>query len=117
MKKILVDRVVILIRGKSVCCDTLENVMAGQPLEDRFLNCMKIWRVRQMNNIFTIMKKELFRYFSDRRMLLTTILLPGLMIYIVYSIMGQAMSTSLRSEDDSALGIYDRASSEPILTA
>ena len=37
-----------------------------------------------MNNIFTIMKKELFRYLSDRRMLLTTILLPGLMIYIVY---------------------------------
>mgnify|MGYP007011288550 CR=1 FL=1 len=32
------------------------------------------------------MKKELFRYLSDRRMLLTTILLPGLMIYIVYSI-------------------------------
>ena len=46
-----------------------------------------------MNNIFTIMKKELFRYLSDRRMLLTTILLPGLMIYIVYSIMGQAMSS------------------------
>ena len=45
-----------------------------------------------MNNIFTIMKKELFRYLSDRRMLLTTILLPGLMIYIVYSIMGQAIS-------------------------
>ena len=51
-----------------------------------------------MNNIFTIMKKELFRYLSDRRMLLTTILLPGLMIYIVYSIMGQAMSSSLRSK-------------------
>jgi len=30
------DRVVIIIRGKSMCCDTLENVMAGQPLEDRF---------------------------------------------------------------------------------
>ena len=29
------DRVVIIIRGKSVCCDTLENVMAGQSLEDR----------------------------------------------------------------------------------
>ena len=37
-----------------------------------------------MNNIFTIMKKELFRYLSDRRMLLTTILLPGLMIYCVF---------------------------------
>ena len=53
-----------------------------------------------MNNIFTIMKKELFRYLSDRRMLLTTILLPGLMIYIVYSIMGQAMSSQFEVKDD-----------------
>lgn len=32
------DRVVIIIRGKSVCCDTLENVMSGQSLEDRFFD-------------------------------------------------------------------------------
>lgn len=30
------DRVVIIIRGKAVCCDTIENVMAGKPLEDSF---------------------------------------------------------------------------------
>lgn len=37
-----------------------------------------------MNNIFTIMKKELFRYLSDRRMLLTTILLPDCDLYCVF---------------------------------
>jgi sodium transport system permease protein len=59
-----------------------------------------------MNNIFTIMKKELFRYLSDRRMLLTTILLPGLMIYIVYSIMGQAMSSQFEVKDDYKTSVF-----------
>lgn len=30
------DRVVIIIKGKSVCCDTLENVMSGKTLEESF---------------------------------------------------------------------------------
>ncbi len=46
------------------------------------------------NNILTIMKKELRRFFGDRRMLLT-ILLPGLVIYIIYSLMGDAMMSGL----------------------
>ena len=37
------------------------------------------------NNVLTIMKKELRRFFGDRRMLLT-IILPGLLIYIIYSL-------------------------------
>lgn len=52
------------------------------------------------------MKKELFRYLSDRRMLLTTILLPGLMIYIVYSIMGQAMSSQFEVKDDYKTSVF-----------
>lgn len=59
-----------------------------------------------MNNIFTIMKKELFRYFTDRRMLFTTILLPGLMIYIVYSFMGNAMSSQFNVADDYKTSVY-----------
>lgn len=43
------------------------------------------------NSIFTIMKKELARFFGDRRMAITTILLPGLMIYVIYSFMGSAI--------------------------
>ena len=38
-------------------------------------------------NVFTIIKKEFSRFFKDKRMLIT-ILLPGLLIYVVYSIMG-----------------------------
>lgn len=46
------------------------------------------------NNVLTIMKKELRRFFGDRRMLMT-IILPGILIYVMYSLMGSAMSESL----------------------
>ena len=44
------------------------------------------------SNTMTIMKKELARFFGDRRMVFTTILLPGLMIYILYSFMGSSVA-------------------------
>ena len=34
------------------------------------------------NNIFTIMKKELARFFGDKRMVVS-ILLPGIMIFVL----------------------------------
>ncbi len=40
------------------------------------------------------MKKELKRFFCDRRMVMTTVLLPGLMIYLIYSLMGNALIDS-----------------------
>ena len=44
------------------------------------------------SNIINIMKKEFARFFGDRRMLIT-IVLPGILIYIVYSLMGTAMQS------------------------
>lgn len=41
-----------------------------------------------MKAILTIIKKEFARFFGDKRLLLTTILLPGILIYAVYSAMG-----------------------------
>ena len=43
------------------------------------------------SNIWTIMKKELARFFGDRRILFSSVLLPGIMIYVMYSFMGSAM--------------------------
>lgn len=43
------------------------------------------------NNTLTIMRKELARFFGDKRMVFTTILMPGLMIYVIYSFMGSGM--------------------------
>ena len=46
------------------------------------------------NNIWTIMKKEFSRFIQDRRVLVMLIL-PGIMIYIVYSFMGAALQSML----------------------
>ena len=43
------------------------------------------------SNTLTIIKKEFARFFGDRQMLFTTVIMPGLLIYIIYSIMGMAM--------------------------
>lgn len=51
------------------------------------------------NNTITVMKKELARFFGDRRLVITTLLLPGLMIYFVYSFLGDAMMKSMLPEE------------------
>lgn len=43
------------------------------------------------SNVITVMRKEFARFFTDRRMVLTTLLMPGIMIYLLYSLMGQGM--------------------------
>ena len=53
--------------------------------------------MKRKSNILTVMKKELHRFFGDRRMLLTLIL-PGLLIYIIYSLMGGALADAVGGE-------------------
>lgn len=53
-----------------------------------------------MRNIWTIMRKEFDRFFKDKRMVVSTLLLPGLMIYFVYSIMGSAMGSQFMTEEE-----------------
>lgn len=45
------------------------------------------------SNVITVMRKEFARFFTDRRMVLTTLLMPGIMIYLLYSLMGQGMAS------------------------
>lgn len=52
------------------------------------------------NTIITILKKELKRFFSDKRMAFTTILLPGIMIFVMYNFMGDAFSDMLTVDDE-----------------
>lgn len=51
------------------------------------------------NAIFTIFKKELARFFKDRRTLIALIM-PGILLYFVYSLMGNAMSSNLGTDED-----------------
>ena len=57
-----------------------------------------------MKAIFAIIKKEFSRFFLDRRMVLTTLLLPGLLIYVVYTAIGSI--TSAIAEVPSTPAVY-----------
>lgn len=48
--------------------------------------------------ILTILKKELARFFGDKRMVVT-IFLPGILIYVLYSVMGSALTSQYSVED------------------
>lgn len=57
-----------------------------------------------MKAIFAIIKKEFSRFFLDKRMVLTTLLLPGLLIYVVYTAIGSI--TSAIAEVPSTPAVY-----------
>lgn len=44
------------------------------------------------SNTWTIIKKEFARFFGDRQLLFTTVIMPGLLIYIIYSLMGNGIN-------------------------
>ena len=52
------------------------------------------------NHIFAIVKKECDRFFRDHRLVFTTIIMPALLIYALYSIMGAGISSSETPKDD-----------------
>lgn len=54
--------------------------------------------VSKMKALFTILKKELARFFGDSRMVFSTILLPGLLIFVMYQFMGDAMTKQFTPE-------------------
>jgi len=58
-----------------------------------------------MRNIITIMKKEFARFFGDRRMI-AMMLMPGVLIYIVYSFMGTAMTSMFHPDEGHAPVVY-----------
>lgn len=59
-----------------------------------------------MNNILTIMKKELARFFGDKRLFLTTVIMPGLMVYVIYSFMGSTMMEKFSADEDYTPKVY-----------
>ena len=52
------------------------------------------------NNIMTIIKKEFVRFFGDKRLVFTTILMPGIMIYALYTFMGQGLMKQLEPDKE-----------------
>lgn len=72
-------------------------------------------------DLITIIKKEFKRFFGDRRLFLSSVILPGLLIYVVYSVMGGVLEKNFEPDDtyeptiyivnapESASALYDMA--------
>lgn len=58
------------------------------------------------HGVLTIFRKELARFFGDKRMAFTTILLPGLLIFFLYSFMGTALTNQFTVDEDYTPVIY-----------
>ena len=58
-----------------------------------------------MKNIITIISKEFTRFFTDKRMILMTVL-PAIMIYAVYSLMGTLMTNVMSPDEDHVSQVF-----------
>lgn len=58
-----------------------------------------------MRNILVIMKKELKRFFTDKRLLLSLIL-PGVIIFVVYSLMGSIVNGLVSPDKEHVSTVY-----------
>lgn len=63
-----------------------------------------------MNNMkrttLSIMKKECRRIFTDRRLFFTTVILPGLMMFILYSIMGSFIANLFAVDEEHLFQVH-----------
>ncbi len=50
------------------------------------------------NNIWTVVSKEFARFFGDRSLLFTAVIMPGLLIFITYSLMGDNLGKKTISD-------------------
>lgn len=58
------------------------------------------------SNVFTIMKKEFARFFGDKKLMITTLFLPGILIYVVYSFMGEGIASQFQSDGEEPAQVY-----------
>lgn len=68
------------------------------------------------SNIGTIIKKECRRFFGDKTMFLTNVIMPGLLIYIIYSLMGDFFMKSDVDEEPTIVYVENMSETmRPIL--
>lgn len=59
-----------------------------------------------MKNIMTVFRKEFYRVVSDKRLIFTTMLLPGLAIYLMYSFLGGAIGNEYDDVESHEMIVY-----------
>lgn len=72
---------------------------------ERFYSIRRM-EIGMKKDILTIIKKEFARFFGDRRMVFTTVLMPGLLIYVIYSFMGEGMTKEFMPDEDYVAKAY-----------
>lgn len=50
------------------------------------------------NNVGTIIRKEFARFFGDRSLVFTSVIMPGLLIYVIYTLMGSFMGDKVQEQ-------------------
>ena len=75
-----------------------ETVVNAEPAETCAAEKTTDRAISKTKALFTILKKELARFFGDSRMVFSTILLPGLLIFVMYQFMGDAMTKQFTPE-------------------
>lgn len=50
------------------------------------------------NNVGTIIRKEFARFFGDRSLVFTSVIMPGLLIYVIYTLMGSFLGDKVQEE-------------------
>ena len=71
------------------------------------------------NNTWTIIRKEFARFFGDRQLVFTAVIMPGLLIYLIYSLMGVGIrNMESQGADDLVVVRVENLpqSMEPLLT-
>ncbi len=65
-----------------------------------------------MKTVLTIIKKEFARFFKDTRLWITALILPGLLIFAVYNIMGSIIESEAEKSADVTCSAYIENMSE-----
>lgn len=60
-----------------------------------------------MKNILTIFRKEFYRVITDKRLIFTSIILPGLAIYVMYSFLGGVVSREVEDVQSHNMVVYE----------
>ena len=93
----LCDRIGIIISGVLAMEGTLAEILertSTKELEDAFFELYKMHSREEikMRGVKNIVKKELTRVFTDRKLVINLFILPGVLIMVMYSIMGNLIS-------------------------
>jgi len=69
-----------------------------------------------MKNILTIFKKEIDRVITDKRLIITLFILPGLFIFVIYSFIGNAIQGMTEGDDINVAIVHPTDTFETIYT-